>query len=163
MPMPAHLTLEGEKQGKIEGSCIQKGREGTILVQGFDHNVTIPSDIQTGLATGKRVHGKFKIVKEFDKSSPLMYQALVTGEHLKSVETKWYRISPTGTEEHYFTIKLEDAVIVSIRPWMPNCLDKTTASYGHLEDVSFTYRKIIWRHEVDSKEGQDDWLAPSAS
>ena len=161
MPMPAHLTLEGAKQGKIEGSCTQGGREGTILVQGFDHNVTIPSDLQTGLAVGKRVHDMFKIVKEFDKSSPLLYQALVNGEHMKSVVVKWYRISPTGTEEHYFTITLEDAIIVSIRPWMPNCLDKTTASYGHMEDVSFRYRKIIWRHEIDSKEGQDDWLVPT--
>jgi len=33
MPMPCHLTLEGEKQGKIEGSCEMQGREGTILVR----------------------------------------------------------------------------------------------------------------------------------
>lgn len=32
MPMPCHLTLEGKKQGKIEGSCEMGGREGTILV-----------------------------------------------------------------------------------------------------------------------------------
>lgn len=162
MPMPSHMTLEGEKQGKIEGSCTQKGREGTILVQSLDHEIHIPSDPQTGLAAGKRVHGKLKVVKEFDKSSPLLYQALVTGEHMKNVTLKFYRISKTGTEEHYFTITLEDAVIVSIRPWFPNCLDKSTASYGHMEDASFTYRKISWRHEVDKKEGHDDWLAPSA-
>lgn len=162
MPMPAHLTLEGEKQGKIEGSCTQKGREGTILVQGLDHDVTIPTDIQTGLAAGKRVHGKFKIIKEFDKASPLLYQALVTGEHMKNVEVKFFRISKTGAEEHYFTIRLEDAVLQSVRPWMPNCMDKGMASFGHMEDVSFTYRKIIWRHEVDKKEGQDDWQLPAA-
>jgi hypothetical protein len=26
--------------------------------------------------------------------------------------------------------------------------------------VSFTYRKAIWRHEVDKTEAQDDWKAP---
>lgn len=160
MPMPGHLTLEGEKQGKIEGSCELKGRAGTILVQGFHHNVHIPTDPQTGLAAGKRTHGAFTVVKEFDKSSPLLYQALCTGEHLKNVELKLYRIAKTGTEEHYFTTRLEDAVITSISPSMPNCLDKSTASYGHMEEVSFTYRKAIWRHEVDKKEAQDDWKIP---
>ena len=160
MPMPAHLTLKGEKQGDIKGSCIQKGREGTILVQGLDHEVHIPVDIQTGLATGKRVHGKLKIVKEFDQASPLLYQALVRGEHMNNVEIKWYRISKTGAEEHYFTIRLEDAIICSVRPWVPNCLDKSMATFGHMEDVSFTYKKIIWRHEVDKKEGQDSWEIP---
>ena len=161
MPMPAHLTVKGEKQGDIKGSCTQKGREGSILVQRFDHEVKIPTDPQTGLAVGKRVHGNMTITKEFDQSSPLLNQALVTGEHMNNVEVKWYRISKTGTEEHYFTIKLEDAVVTSVRPWMPNCLDKSMASFGHMEDVSFTYRKIIWRHEVDKKEGQDDWLLPA--
>jgi len=160
MPIPAYLTAEGEKQGKIEGSCDLKGREGTMMVQAFDHEVRIPSDPQTGLASGKRVHGPLKIVKEVDKASPLLYQALCTGEHLKSVEIKWYRISKDGTEEHYFTTKLEDAIIVSMHPWMPNCLEKSSGEFGHMEDVSFTYRKAIWRHEVDKKEAQDDWKAP---
>ena len=160
MPMPAHLTLEGEQQGKIKGSCTQKGREDTILVQAFNHDVHIPSDPQTGLASGKRVHGPLKIVKEFDKASPLLYQALVTGEHMKNVEIKWYRIAKTGNEEHYFTTALEDAIIVAIKPWMPNCLDKATASYGHMEEVAFTYRKAVWRHVVDKTEAQDDWMAP---
>lgn len=160
MPMPAHLTLEGEKQGEIKGSCTQKGREGTILVQGLDHEVHIPTDIQTGLAAGKRVHGAMKITKEFDQSSPLLYQALCKGEHMKFVEIKWYRISKTGAEEHYFTIRLENAVLTALRPWVPNCLDKSMASFGHMEDISFTYEKIIWRHEVDKKEGQDSWLIP---
>ncbi|HRB82604.1 MAG TPA: type VI secretion system tube protein TssD, partial [Nitrospira sp.] len=98
MPIPAYLTVEVEKQGKIEGSCDLKGREGAILVQAFDHEVRIPSDPQTGLASGKRVHGPLKIVKQVDKASPLLYQALCTGEHLKSVEIKWYRIAKDGTE-----------------------------------------------------------------
>jgi type VI secretion system secreted protein Hcp len=160
MPMPAHLTLEGEKQGPIKGSCDQQGREGTIIVQAFDHEVKIPSDSQTGLASGKRIHGALKIVKEFDKASPLMYQALCSGEHLKKVEIKWYRIAKTGAEEHYFTTTLEDAIIVAIRPYMPNCLDKAMGAFGHMEEVSFTYRKAIWRHEVDKTEAQDDWKAP---
>lgn len=160
MPMPAHMTLKGEKQGDIKGNCTMKGREGTILVQALDHEIRIPTDIQTGLSAGKRIHGAMKVVKEFDKASPMLYQALCTGEHLTNVTLKFYRVSAKGTEEQYFTITLEDAVVVSIRPWMPNCLDKSMSSYGHMEELAFTYRKASWRHEIDKTEAQDDWVVP---
>ena len=160
MPMPAHMTLAGENQGNIEGSCEMQGRENTILVEAFNHNVSIPRDPQSGLSTGKRVHNPFTIVKVYDKSSPKLYQALCTGEHMKVVTVKWYRINPSGQEEHYFTHQLQDAIIVSIRPWMPNCLDPATESYTHMEEVSFTYKKIIWTWEIDGIEAEDSWIVP---
>lgn len=160
MPMPAHMTLKGEKQGEIKGNCTMKGREGTILVQAFNHEVHIPVDIQTGQSAGKRIHGAFRIIKEFDKASPMILQALCTGEHLKEVKLKFYRVSPKGTEEQYYTITLEDAVAVSVKPSMPNCLDKSMSSFGHMEEVAFTYRKASWRHEIDKTESQDDWAVP---
>ena len=39
MPMPAHMTLEGENQGVIDGSCEMQGREDTILIEAFNHEV----------------------------------------------------------------------------------------------------------------------------
>ena len=70
MPMPAHMNLTGEKQGNIDGSCDMKGREKTILVYSMNHDIHIPRDPQSGLASGKRIHGPLSIVKEDDKSSP---------------------------------------------------------------------------------------------
>ena len=160
MPMPAHMTLEGENQGNIEGSCTMQGRETTILVEAFNHEIRIPRDPQTGLSTGKRIHNALSVVKIFDKSSPKLYQALCTGEHMTNVTIKWYRIDPTGQEEHYFTHVLEDAIIVSIRPYMPNCLDPNTESYTHMEEVMFTYKKIRWTWEIDGVEAEDSWLVP---
>jgi len=160
MPMPAHMTLEGEAQGVIEGSCEMSGREGTILLDAFDHTVRIPRDPQSGLSTGKRVHEAMKVVKVYDKSSPKLYQALCQGEHMKNVTVKWYRIDPSGQEQHYFTHTLTDAIVVSMRPWMPNCLDPLTESFTHMEEVMFTYKKIRWTWEIDGIESEDSWLAP---
>jgi len=160
MPLPAHMEITGETQGKIEGSCTQQGREGTMLVDAFNHDITIPRDTQTGLAVGKRIHNPLTVVKLFDKASPKLYMALCTGEHLTEVAIKWYRIDPTGKEEHYFTHKLIDAIIVSMRPWMPNVLDAATENYGHMEEVSFTYRSIVWTWETEGIETQDDWEVP---
>jgi type VI secretion system secreted protein Hcp len=161
MPMPSHITLEGERQGKIAGSCDMKGREGTILVYAMDHDIHIPRDPQTGLASGKRIHGPLTVVKEYDKSSPLLYQALCTGEHMKNVTMKWYRIDAKGSEEHYFTHTLENAIIVSIKPFMKMAFLQENESYRHMEEVSFTYEKIKWTWEADGIESEDSWKLPA--
>ena len=55
MPMPFYMTMTGTTQSAIEGSCDQSGREGTILCQAFQHDISIPRDPQSGQPTGLRV------------------------------------------------------------------------------------------------------------
>ena len=85
MPMPCYLMLEGQNQGKIEGSTKIQGHDGKILVQAVEHLVDIPKNPQTGLPAGKRVHQGITLTKEVDKSSPKLFQALTSGEQMKSV------------------------------------------------------------------------------
>ena len=169
MPTPAYLSIEGATQGNITegaftedsvGNVYQEGHENEILVEAFSHTVTVPTDPQSGQPTGQRVHKPLTITKVFDKSSPMLYTALSTGERLPTCEIKWYRTSSQGTQQHYFTIKLEDAIITNITARMPNCQDPSQAHFTHLEDVSFSYRKITWTHEIGSTSGEDDWRAP---
>ncbi len=162
MPMPSYMTLEGQNQGKIEGSVKVKGHEGKILVQAVEHTIEIPKSPQTGLPTGKRIHGPATVTKEIDKSSPKLFAALTSGEQMKTVTLEYYRISPKGTEEKYFTVQLENAIITSIRAWTPNCLDPANKQMGHMEDVAFTYEKIKWTFEDGGIEAEDSWLAPKS-
>ncbi len=171
MPTPAYLTVEGSTQGAITsgtftqdsvGNVYQEGHEDEILVEAFSHQVTIPRDPQSGQPTGQRVHKALVITKVFDKSSPLLYTALTTGEMLTKCELKFYRTSSDGQQEHYFTIELEDAIIVDITAYMPNCQDPGQAHFTNLEDVSFSYRKITWTHEAGGTSGSDDWRAPKS-
>ena len=62
---PAFMTLEGEQQGNIEGSSDVKGREGAIIVYAFGHSLSVPTDPHSGQSTGGRIHGPFKILKEW--------------------------------------------------------------------------------------------------
>ncbi len=166
MPTPAYMTIEGELQGLITsgtfteesvGNIYQEGHEDQILVEAFNHNITLPRDPQSGQPSGQRVHGPVQITKVFDKSSPLLYSALTSGERMSKCKIDWFRTSVTGTQEHYFSIELEDAIIVDIRANMPNCQDPAQAHFTHLEEISFTYRKITWTHEVSGTSGHDDW------
>lgn len=166
MATPAYMSVTGEKQGLITadaftadsiGNAYQEGHENEVMVQAFTHEVIIPRDPQSGQATGQRVHKPAVITKVFDKSSPLLLAALTSGEKITSVEIKWYRTSSKGTQEHYYTTKLEDAIIVQIKDYMHNCQDPGTAHFTHLQDVHFTYRKITWTHEACGTSGSDDW------
>ena len=102
------------------------------------------------------------ITKEIDKSSPKLFQALTSGEQMKTVSLEYYRISPKGTEEKYYTVKLSNAIMTNIRSWTPNCLAPANQQMGHMEDVSFTYEKITWTFEPDGIEAEDSWLAPKS-
>ena len=147
MPTPAYMTVEGATQGNITQGASTEDSVGNVWQE--DHQ-----------PTGQRSHKPVTVTKVFDKSSPLLYNALCRGELLPKVEIKWYRTSAAGTQEHYFTISLIDAVCVDIQGYMPNCQDPDNAAFTHLEDVSFSYRSIEWTHEVASTTGSDDWRAP---
>jgi type VI secretion system secreted protein Hcp len=169
MPTPAYMSVEGETQGLITagaftaesvGNIWQEAHQDEVLVNAFEHEVVIPRDPQSGQPSGQRVHKPVIITKVYDKSSPLLYQALCTGERLPKVDIKWYRTAVAGTQEHYFTHVLTDAVIVDISAEMPNCQDPGMAHFTHLEKVAMTYRKITWTHEVSGTTGEDDWRVP---
>ncbi|HUH41412.1 MAG TPA: Hcp family type VI secretion system effector [Castellaniella sp.] len=162
MPMPGYFTLTGQTQGKIDGSCTIQGHEDTILVQGVDHTIEIPKSIQTGLPTGKRIHGPLTITKEIDKASPKLFQALTSGEQLTDAKLEYYRISPQGKEELYYTVEIKNAIITSMHKFVPMCLDPANKSMGHMEAVSFTYETIIETFTPDGIEAQDSWNAPKS-
>jgi type VI secretion system secreted protein Hcp len=165
MPTPAYLYIEGEVQGKITTGTGTKGSVGglakeehpdEILVEAFSHEITHPTEPQSGQPSGPRLHKPLVITKMFDKSSPLLYNACASGEKITKFVLKWYRIV-SGHEEHYFTHELEDAIIVYIKAYMPNCLDTANERFTHMEEVSFAYRKITWTHVSASTQASDDW------
>jgi type VI secretion system secreted protein Hcp len=161
--MNAYLRLSGQKQGKITGSSMTKGREGTIEVIGASHGLLSPRDPATGLPTGKRQHRPLTITKELDRSTPMLRQALVFNETLTSFELSFYMTSiKTHAEAQYFTIKLTNASIASIDMTMPNNRHADLASLETSEDVTFTYQKIEWDWLDPSITAYDDWQAPIA-
>lgn len=157
MAISAHMTLTGKTQGAIEGSVDMASRENSILVTAFEHDISIGSDKLTGRPTSDANHGAFVVLKEFDKASPKLYKALTKGERFSDVTLKWYRITPEGKQEHYFTQKLENAIIVSIKPKMENTRDPAKEAFTHMEEVSFRYDKITWTFEPDGIAADASW------
>lgn len=150
MALNAYLKLKAQKQGDIKGSVTLKGRENTIEVIAFNHEVTHPRDAATGLATGKRRHLPLIITKELDRSTPLLMQALISNDIITSFELQFYTsqhtggIGRTGVEKNYYTIRLTNATISEIKTTMLNNKNPELLKYKEFEEVSFVYEKIEW-------------------
>ncbi|MDR2605544.1 MAG: Hcp family type VI secretion system effector [Desulfovibrio sp.] len=159
MALTAYLKVEGKSQQEIKGDCPQGGdKKDRIIVYAIDHNVEIPKDTHTGLPTGQRIHHPFVVTKHKDNASPKLFKACCTGEQL-TVTLDQYRIKADGTEEKYFTIKLEEAIVVNLKEFTPLTFLPDNKPYSDMEDVSFTYSKITWTYNDGNIEFVDDWKA----
>jgi type VI secretion system secreted protein Hcp len=165
MALTAYLKLKGQKQGDINGSVTQKGREGKIMVIAASHDVFSPRDPASGLPTGKRMHKPFVITKEVDKSTPLLYNVLVNNENITEWELQFWTANlksrtGTGTEKQYYTVKLTNANISDISFRMLNNKNPDLARYAEYEEISFTYQKITWIWVDGGIIAEDDWESP---
>lgn len=160
MALNAYLRLAGETQGDIVGSVTQAGREDSIMVIATNHEVISPRDTASGLPTGARQHKPFTITKEVDKSSPLLYQALVQNENITTWELQFWTPSSTGQEVQHYTITLTNASISGIRHEMLNNKYPENTQHKEREHVSFCYQKIEWTWNDGGISAEDDWEAP---
>jgi type VI secretion system secreted protein Hcp len=163
MALNAYLKLKGQKQGDIKGSVIQKGREGKIMVIAVNHQIISPRDAASGQATGKRQHKPFVITKEIDKSTPLLYNALVNNENITTWELQFFTAKKTGSgagaETNHYTVKLTNTSIADIKSIMLNNKNPDLAHYAEYEEIAFTYQKIEWIWMDGGITAMDDWVA----
>ncbi len=162
MAQNAYLTLKGQKQGDIKGGVTQKGREGSILVHAASHDVVSPRDVASGQASGKRMHKPFVITKEIDKSTPLLYQALVTNENLPVWTLRFFRVATAGAggpsvEAQHYTVKLTNASITSIGFRMLDNQVADLARRSEYEEIAFVYQRIEWTWVDGGITAADDW------
>ena len=166
MPTPGYMTVTGATQGDMTsggmsadsvGTLSKSGQEDTSQILEFELGVDVPTDPASGQPTGSRIHTGMRVVKYTDKASPLLLQAIGTGEQLSTVKVQLYRTASAGGQEHYYTVKLDEATLVKYRPYFPNSLDEDSASYAHMEELIFQYKTITVTHEKGGTSGSDAW------
>jgi type VI secretion system secreted protein Hcp len=157
MPIPAYMWIKDDTGAEIKGSVDVAGREGSIEVLEFHHEVRIPTDPDTGSLTGTRKHEAMTFVKAYDAASPYLYKAVCEGQTFTEVELKWYRIDETGTETEYFNHKLEGVKVCSVKPIMHNVKAKEFERFVHMEEVCIRYQKIVWTYLDGNLQASDAW------
>ena len=161
MAIPAYMTIEGQNQGEISsgalsedsvGTATQEGHEDEIMIQAFSQNVPRATNEQSGQITSMPAMKPMKITKFIDKASPLLHNALTSGEQL-TLEINWYRISASGEEELYYVMELENAVLVDIETVLPSVGDPSQSHLAHMEVLHVNPGAITWTHEAAGTEG----------
>jgi type VI secretion system secreted protein Hcp len=157
MAIPAYMWIKDDGGADIKGSVTVQGREGSVEVVALDHGVSIPTDSNTGKLTGTRVHLPITFTKETDASTPYLYKAVTSGQTLKSIEIKWYKIDDAGKEKEYFNTKLDNVKVVSVNPKMLDIKNPAFEKHNHLEDVQLRYEKITWSYKDGNIIHTDTW------
>ncbi len=169
-PITAYIKFIGQSQGPFDGAVTVKGHERQSLVIGLDYGVASPTDLSTGLASGKRQHSPFVITKEFDGASPQIFQALVDNENLPTVEVDLVRGSET-----FYKYVLTDAHLTNLHQSMTtNCVGsapcKAVGPDGNIvgpdtpvESVAMVFRHIEVTYVPGTKglnTAGDSWFSP---
>jgi type VI secretion system secreted protein Hcp len=141
----------------VEGSVDITGREKSVEIFEFEHEVRIPTDPDTGKLTGTRKHEAIRILKAIDASSPYLYKAACEGQTFNEVIIRWYQIDDAGAEAEYFTHQLEGVKVCSVRPIMHNVKDSSKERFQHLEEVQLRYQKITWTYANGNLQASDSW------
>jgi len=145
----AYLVLKSTKSGDLKSENAQKGREGQIIVTAFNHDVTVAP-----AARGNT----FKILKDLDKTSPVLRGLLGSGDTFSTFELRLWRpmlaaASGTGQEEQYFTIILHGAKLSAISAQMLNNKDPELAKFSIREEVTFSYTSIDYVYTKGAVSG----------
>jgi type VI secretion system secreted protein Hcp len=160
MPSSAWLTITGEEEIAEEasgedsiGGMSVAAHESEIQVLGIDQIIYLPTDPRSGQPTGSAISRGLIVTKLFDKTSPLLLEAMTKGQVFDTAELKYFRTAPDGSQEHYFTQTIQKVVISDIQSYMPNCLDPINKNFTHMEKVTLQYSNSTWTHEIAGTEG----------
>lgn len=152
------IKITGATQGLIShgatspesiGNCAVHNHNDEIALMAFQYGASNPVLKNNGRSSGLGMSKPFVITKTIDKSSPLLYQALSTGETLTEMVLKAYRTAYNGKHEHYLTISLKDSRVVN------------KAANNKLETIYFTYKNMTIEHVAANTIAKIEWKQSS--
>jgi len=149
MAYQVYVTVTGTKQGVFKGESTQKGREGKIQALAVSYGVTVPRDIASGQASGKRTEQPLVFSKNWGASSPQFFAAAYANEALSSVLIEYYAQSADGSVKVDHTVKLTNASIVSVLDSFAETNATGAADGRDIDTITLTFQKI----EITSNSG----------
>jgi len=137
--MKVFLKIDG-----MPGSSMDQNHADWCDLRGFKHEMNYPFDMRENKGRGEPVHGAFTVLKEMDKASPKLYEALAKKKKINGIELEFWRDKPgEGGSEKYFAIVMTDCRIVHAMPYIPQGGAEDDLP-PHMEEIGCAYRKIDW-------------------
>ena len=159
---PETLMLSDDGSGisiflflQIDGNTIEG--ESTVTSLERENSIQIDSFSQEMAREGGKIeHKHIVFTKVIDKTSPLLFKALSSDERVDSAEFRFFRpsVSGSGSEEHFYTIKIEYGKIES----MITFTDSNDPYY--FEEISISFQDITWTDEINGATHKDSLRTP---
>lgn len=154
-----HLYLKAAGT-PIHGESTQHSldRKDSIECLYLEHEVNTPRESSNGLASGRRTYKPLRIRKRIDKSSPLLFKALVENQSIDGT-FKFFRPSPDGNgqTEQFYTIDIKDGRIDRIQQTSEDTLDPSQSIQPPMEEISFVFHTISWTYMPSGATHEDSW------
>ena len=157
MAYHGYMRITGKLQGLISAGCgsqasignkCQVGHGDEIMVLSFNHSLS------NTLNAIRSTHHPVIVTKLVDKASPLLGQA-VDGREVVDCDIHFYCTHPAGHREKYFSVRLEDALIVAQDIDVPHAVLMTDQETE--ERLYIRYRTISWIHHAAGTSGHATW------
>jgi len=155
MALCTYLTLKADGSD-VEGESKKTSheREGTIECFSFEYGVASGGSTQSGSgASGDIEYEPIRIVKAIDRSTPLLWHAMIENHDVEAV-FKFFRPKEVGKgDEHYYTTTIARGRVTSIDFQSPyaGMGDEPT------ETVTFSYNEIRQEYIPGSTEAEDSF------
>ena len=162
MAETVHLFLKANGQD-IKGESTQHsiGRENSIECVFYQQQVKTAREAGSGMATGRRQYEPLLVRKRIDKSTPLIYKALVENQAIEGT-FKFFRPNPAGdgTTQQFYTVAIKQGRVASINQYVPDTIVPATSTEPPLEEVTFVFHTISWTYTDGGVTHEDTWSAP---
>lgn len=133
-----YMTIEGTRPGDFKGDIISKTRPNAIRCTYYSYAANVElhtSGSGGGASVGKAHRGPVIVHKAINHASPRLMQALIQGEHLKSVS-----LELRNGSKHFFTVVLHDVLITAIQHSAPDSSETPDA----IEEIEFVFKQITF-------------------
>ncbi len=107
------------------------------------------------MMTGRRQYGPIVFTKRIDRSSPLLAQALAQNQVIDAI-FRFYRPTPSGMEQQYYTITIERGRVSSISTISPDVLTVEGAKRPAIEEVGISFTIIERTFEIGGVSFRDN-------
>ncbi|PWB32241.1 type VI secretion system tube protein Hcp [Pseudomonas sp. SDI] len=153
----SYMTITGKTMGLISAGCSSQDSIGNkcqddhfdeIMVLSYAHSMENIGNIKHA------THTPIAITKYIDKSSPLLAEALTRREEIKC-EINFYRTSPQGAHEKYYTIKISEGQVACLTTESPHSVLQVDAEPQ--EVITLRYGTITWTHHIAKTSGYSFW------
>lgn len=153
--LDAYAIIVGETQGVIQGDVTTAPHEGKILIKAFGSSISGDYDAGTGIPSSGKQHRPVRLLKDMDRASPQLLTAFKNNETLVSVTLQFLRPTQTGAEQHYVTVVLSNAHVVSMLPGHSSQDEDLMIPFR--ETIGLIYESMTVTWEPNGVSEQIDW------